>query len=163
MNLAYSRVLFENKLSIGLINFCVYYVRYVNKIMFGIQGLKSLASFVKKECDFFILNNLHINVHISNLYNSKTCKVKYLGFVVKSLSGTIFKNKRSFNEVRQQNKVFLNEPRCHYYANVQSKIWLRVSEIAGYLVKKVLLNQMTDRVSHETFIVKIVENIFSRY
>jgi hypothetical protein len=167
-DLTYPKVLQDKAQTINLINCRVYFARYLNKIMFGIRGSKSLASLIEKECKFFILNNLYFNLRVTNLYSAKTDEVKYLGFVVKSLSDKMFNNKKilRFNRAKNKKQILLRKWQYPLNFSFKNKVALRVSEMLGYVVKKVLLNKIIDKVNYETLIImiaKITESIFFRY
>jgi hypothetical protein len=93
-NLIYPKVLNNTTTNTNSNDRRVYYVRYDNTIMFGIDGSKSLASLVKKECSVFMINNLNFKLRATDIYNAKTCGVEYIGFVVKSPGCTVLNNKK---------------------------------------------------------------------
>lgn len=94
-NIIHPKPLHNKTQKISSNNCRVYYVRYLNKIMFGIRGLISLASLVKKECSIFILNNLHLELRVANMYSATAPGAKYLGFVVKSASSKVPENQKT--------------------------------------------------------------------
>lgn len=167
-SLIYPEVLRNKIQNVSSMNRSVYYVRHTSKIVFGINGLMNLASLVKKECNIFILNNLHFESKITNYYSIKADGVKYLGFVVKSFSCKLLINNSflSFSRLKNKNQVFLREWQRQLRFNSKGKTFLRVSEIAGCADNKVLSNKIVKKVTNETLIfliVKMTESIFMRY
>lgn len=60
----------------------VYYVRCVENIALGVVGSKNFAKFVNKKFQSFLRSNLHLDFFSSNLYDSFSEKIFFLGFHV---------------------------------------------------------------------------------
>lgn len=61
----------------------VYYNRYIHNFLLGIRGPKFLAIDTRDEISQFIKCNLQIELQLSEIYHSKSNKVRYLGFDIK--------------------------------------------------------------------------------
>jgi retron-type reverse transcriptase len=144
----------------------VYYVRYADDFIFGIRGPKSLAAQVKEECSFFIKNDLHLELKFANLYNSKTDRVKYLGFEVRVPSAKetgVSKLKENIafsklrNRIKQRKKILEDKWGNLLDRALRNKMSLQVNEILGGISKKILLDKAVNQVTRKTLLTMIAK------
>lgn len=134
-NLIYPKVLYNKVVSAYKTHYRVYYVRYINNVMFGVCGFKNLAICIKKEFSFFMVHNLFFDLKIAKLYNARTHEVSWLGFNFKVRSEKVLKNKNDlfFNKGKKKNLIDLRKYPLEFVLTYDMA--LRVNEILIGLAK----------------------------
>ena len=60
----------------------IYYVRYVDNFIIGIESCKKFAEEIRNKIDFFLKNNLYLIIKKNKLVNKNNGAIKFLGFFI---------------------------------------------------------------------------------
>ena len=119
----------------------VYYSRYVDNFLLGIRGPKFLAIDVRDETSQFIKCNLQLELQLSEIYHSKSNKVKYLGFDIKVLMNahnyrSIIKSTIAYTKIKNRLKQKKSSVEARENTFLNQVLRKKITEVAGWTKQK---------------------------